>query len=262
LNTVGFEKLVGIMATLRSPGGCPWDREQTHKSLKPYLLEEAYEVLEALDEEDFSGLQEELGDLLLQVIFHAQIAAEEGRFTIDDVIDSINTKLTRRHPHVFGSADIKTSDEQRIHWEKLKKVERKTSVLDGVPRNLPALLRAMRIQQKASTVGFDWNEAEDAWKKVEEEMAELQIAQDESREKVEEDFGDLLFALVNYARFLQVNPEDTLRSAVEKFIDRFKKVEKAIESGGKRMEEASLDEMDAVWNTIKNQKKKREQNKS
>ena len=247
-----FNYLVDIMAKLRSTNGCPWDREQTHDSLKPFLLEETYEVLETLDENDFAGLQEELGDLLLQVVFHAQLAQEEDRFTIKDVLETINRKLISRHPHVFGQIEINTSEEQRIHWEHLKKREGKASVLDGVPKSLPALLRSHRIQQKASTVGFDWEKEDQVWKKITEEFDELKTAiESKDQEKIEEEFGDLLFALVNLSRFIKVNPEDALRRAVEKFTHRFQKVEKTMEASGKDLKKATLKEMDEVWNRIK-----------
>lgn len=247
-----FQQLVNIMEKLRGADGCPWDKEQTHESLKPYLLEEAYEVLETIDEKDFDGLKEELGDLLLQVIFHAQLAREKNHFTIIDVLETINQKLVRRHPHVFGQMEINTSEEQRIHWEHLKKQEGKSSVLDGVPKASPALLRARRVQQKASTVGFDWEETEQVWKKVTEETAELKEAIDsKNQENIEEEFGDLLFALVNLTRFIKVDPENALRLAVEKFTSRFKRVEKTMEACGKDLRDSTLEEMDAVWNRIK-----------
>lgn len=249
-----FQQLVDIMAKLRSKEGCPWDKEQTHESLKPYLLEETYEVLESLDNEDNDGLEEELGDLLLQIVFHAQIAQEQGRFNILDVIDGINAKLVRRHPHVFGQMEINSSEEQRIHWEKLKKKEGKESVLEGVPKAMPALLRARRIQQKATTVGFDWDNIDQVWEKVEEETKELDEAiAYSSPTHIKEEFGDLLFALVNLSRFLKIDPEDALRQAVIKFETRFRRVEKTFESLKKDIREASLEEMDAVWNRIKHE---------
>ena len=247
-----FQKLVDIMAKLRSPDGCPWDKEQTHDSLKPYLLEETYEVLETLDDRDFNGLKEELGDLMLQVVYHAQLAEEKGRFNIEDVLDTINQKLMRRHPHVFGQMEIHTAEQQRVHWENLKKKEGKNSVLDGVPKSLPALLRAHRIQQKASTVGFDWEKTEQVWDKVKEEIDELEdVVQTKDARRIEEEFGDLLFALVNLSRFIRVDPENSLRRAIDKFVRRFQKVEKTMEALGKDLKESSLDEMDAVWDRIK-----------
>ncbi|MFH1943593.1 MAG: nucleoside triphosphate pyrophosphohydrolase [bacterium] len=249
-----FQRLVAIMATLRSPDGCPWDREQTHESLKPFLLEEAYEVLESLDQKDFDSLREELGDLLLQVVFHARLAEEENRFGIVDVLQTIIQKLIRRHPHVFGQTEIHTSEEQRVHWERLKKQEGKTSVLDGIPKSLPALLRAHRVQQKASTVGFDWEAIEQVWKKVYEEIEELKTAiHSKNKKDMEEEFGDLLFAVVNLSRFIRVSPEDSLRLAVEKFTDRFRKLEETMEALGRDLKDATLDEMDAVWDRIKHE---------
>ena len=249
-----FQELVDIMAKLRGSDGCPWDREQTHDSLKPYLLEEAYEVLESLDHENMEGLEEELGDLLLQTIFHAQIADEEKRFSIFNVLKTLKEKLIRRHPHVFGDAVINTASEQKIHWENLKKKEGKTSVIDGVPRNLPSLLRAHRIQQKAATVGFDWEKVAQVWDKVDEEMLELKSAiKSGKQELVKEEFGDLLFALVNLSRFLHINPEDSLRQAIEKFIHRFHQLEKRYESEEKKMRDSTLKEMDHYWNKIKDE---------
>lgn len=251
-----FEKLVEIMSRLRGPDGCPWDREQTHDSLKPYLLEEAYEVLEAVDRRDFEDLREELGDLLLQPVFHAQLAGEAGLFDIHDVLDTLNEKLIRRHPHVFGEAFIADSDEQVRHWEKIKKSEGKKSALDGVPVTAPSLLRAYRTQQKAAAVGFDWPDAAPVWDKIREELGELEEAvAGMKREAVEEELGDLLFAIVNLSRFLRANPEEALRKSVEKFIRRFKAVEAEIESGGGDIRKTPLADMDAVWNRIKTEER-------
>lgn len=247
-----FQKLVNIMAKLRGSEGCPWDKEQTHASLKQYLLEETYEVLESIDENDEDALKEELGDLILQSVFHAQIAADHKRFTIEDVLNTINEKLIRRHPHVFGNTVINTAEEQKIHWENIKRTEGKKSVLDGVPKHAPALLRAYRVQQKASSVGFDWDKPEQVWEKVKEEIDELQEAIGiQDHDAVTEEFGDLLFALVNMSRFIHVHPEDALRKAVNKFITRFHRVESHFEKSGKDMKNATLEEMDAVWNEIK-----------
>lgn len=247
-----FDELVSIMHRLRQPDGCPWDREQTHKSLRQYLLEETYEVLEALDNEDFAALREELGDLLLQVIFHAQLAKEEGYFTIEEVVQGISDKLIRRHPNVFGDVVIHTADEQTKNWELLKKKEGRSSAIEGVPKELSALLRAWRIQQKAAQVGFDWDDISHVWAKVDEECNELKDAvQSENRDKIEDEFGDVLFALVNLSRFLKINPEDALRHTIRKFGTRFRKVEKELESQGKSPEQSTLKEMDAIWNSIK-----------
>lgn len=252
-----FENLINIMAELRGKKGCPWDKEQTHETLRQYLLEESYEVLESIDRESWTELKEELGDLLLQIVFHAQIASEDREFDISQVIDSITEKLIRRHPHVFGDVKIQSAEEQTVHWEKLKKREGKTSVLDGVPVALSALLRAQRIQQKAASVGFDWPAKEPVWDKIQEEIEELKIASKEnSKNRVEEEFGDLIFSLVNVSRFIGINPEDALRKTTEKFIDRFRKIEREFEEQGRDLNEASLQEMDAIWEKIKSEEVK------
>ncbi|MFQ5648822.1 MAG: nucleoside triphosphate pyrophosphohydrolase [bacterium] len=253
-----FQHLVKIMAKLRSPSGCPWDREQTHESLRQYLLEEVYEVLEAIDDGSHDDLKEELGDLLLQIVFHTQIASETNSFDVSDVLTAIAEKLIRRHPNVFGDLEIKTAREQSINWEKMKRAEGKTSTVDGVPKALSALLRAWRIQQKAATVGFDWRQPEPVWDKISEELAELKTAcQGESDERIEEEFGDLLFSLVNLSRFLNLNPEDALRRTTDKFSRRFKKMEQYFERCGEQMSEKSLDEMDVIWEKIKKEEKSR-----
>jgi len=240
------------MSKLRSPSGCPWDREQTHQSLKPYLLEEAYEVLEALDSGSDTEIAEELGDLLLQVIFHAQIASEQERFDIEAVIRNLNDKLIRRHPHVFGNAVIKNADQQKKHWEKIKRQEGKTSVLDGVPVSLPALIRAVRLQQKASTVGFDWNSMEPVLDKISEELDELRAACEAGDpDRMTEELGDFLFSLANASRFLHIDPEDALRRTCQKFTDRFHFIEERLKKEGKPINQASLEEMDAIWEDAK-----------
>ncbi len=253
-----FSRLVEIMAHLRGPQGCPWDREQTHQSLRQYLLEEAYEVLEALDNNDTKHLTEEMGDLLLQVVFHAQIASEAGSFDIAEVIEAISAKLIRRHPNVFGDAVIRTAAEQTINWEKMKKAEGKSSTIDGVPAALSALLRAWRIQQKAATVGFDWKQPGPVWDKIHEETEELREAiHGGNQAEIEEEFGDLLFSLVNLSRFLDVNPEDALRGTTNKFVRRFKRLEAEFQSSGANLHELTLEEMDAKWNEIKQDEKTR-----
>lgn len=253
-----FKNLLQVMADLRGPGGCPWDIEQTHESLRPYLLEEAHEVLEAIDQANWDELGHELGDLLLQIIFHAQIAEEENRFDIGDVIDAITDKLIRRHPHVFGEVEIKSAEEQTVHWEKLKMQEGKNSVIDGVPLALSALLRAQRLQQKAATVGFDWPNEKPVWDKIQEEIEEVkEAAREQDKDRIEEEFGDILFSMVNVARFIGVNAEDALRRTTEKFIDRFKKVEQEFAHSGKSMSAASLEELDEVWERVKAEEYKR-----
>ena len=248
-----FGELVQIMARLRGENGCPWDREQTHASIKPYLLEETYEVLESIDENDPVKLEEELGDLALQVVFHAQMADEAGLFTIADVLRGINEKLRRRHPHIFGDVKADTAQEVLFNWEQIKKLEREkaqghASVLDGVPRELPALLRAHRLQEKASRVGFDWNEARQVFQKVEEELAELQAAMEsEQPDRMEAELGDLLFSLVNLGRFIAVNPEDALRKTIARFIARFQYIEEELAKRGTAPGQVTLEEMDALW---------------
>ncbi len=241
------------MAKLRSPDGCPWDRQQTHKSLRQHLIEEAYEVIETIDEDRLEELPGELGDLLLQVVFHAQIAKEAGLFDIGDVIDAINTKLVRRHPHVFGDVKIETAEEQVIYWEQLKlKREGKKSAIDGVPKSAPALLRSYRIQNKAATVGFDWPHIKPVWEKIFEEVGEFkEAAESGDRTHTEEELGDLLFSIVNVARFMKINPEDALRRTIEKFSRRFKKVEQVFQQRGEQMQDVSLQDLDRVWEDVK-----------
>ncbi len=251
-----FAVLIQVMEKLRSEDGCPWDKLQTHESLREYLLEETYEVLESIEEKDHDALKEELGDLLLQIVFHSQIARENKQFNVYDVIDSITEKLIRRHPNVYGNHKIETAEEQEKNWEKIKRQEGRESVIDGIPKELPALLRAYRIQSKAAQVGFDWKEIADVWSKFEEETSELQQAISENNEKqIEEELGDLLFTLVNISRFLKTNPENSLRSTIKKFNDRFHKIEQEIKSQSKKIEDYSLEEMDEIWNRIKNSEK-------
>ena len=254
-----FAELVEIMTRLRGENGCPWDREQTSESIKPYLVEETYEVLEAIDEQDPAKLKEELGDLMLQIVFHAQMAEETGAFTVSDVLAAINDKLVRRHPHVFGDVKADTAQEVLFNWEQIKQTERRrdkgqASLLDGVPREMPALLRAHRLQEKASRVGFDWNEAQEVFRKVEEELGELRAAmQGQAAERVEAELGDLLFALVNLSRFLAVNPEEALRKTIARFIARFRYIEEELARRGRSLRQASLEEMDALWAEAKAQ---------
>src|SRR5258706_2334579 len=222
-----FLRFVEITKRLRAE--CPWDREQTHESIRMSLIEEAYEVVEAIDANAHDELRKELGDLLLHVLFHSNIAEERHEFTLEEVIEGITEKLIFRHPHVFGEAKVSNAHEVKQNWEKLKMQEGRTSLMDGVPKELPALLRAHRLQDKASKAGFDWEKKEDIWKKVEEELGELnqEIGQ-ANRERIEMEFGDLLFALVNYARFLHVNPESALRGTIERFITRFQYIERRL----------------------------------
>ena len=254
-----FDRLTRIMARLRGDGGCPWDREQTHQSLKPYLIEETYETIEAIDSGDMAHLREELGDLLLQIVFHAQMAAERGEFTIEEVARGISEKLERRHPHVFADTRVEGSGEVIRNWEKIKQEEKKesprASLLDGVPRGMPALLRARRIQGRASSVGFDWDAADGAFAKAEEELGEfIHAAREGDPARVEEEFGDLLFSLVNVARFFSINPEAALSAATDKFTTRFAAVERKLKEAGKTPGESTLEEMDALWNEVKDER--------
>ncbi|HHT74046.1 MAG TPA: nucleoside triphosphate pyrophosphohydrolase [Firmicutes bacterium] len=261
---MGLERLLKIMEKLRSPEGCPWDREQTHKTLKRYLIEEAYEVLEAIDSGDPELLGEELGDVLLQVVFHAQIAKELGAFTMDDVIDSICEKLIRRHPHVFADTEVESVGEVMRNWDAIKKMEKhgreRTSILDGVPKEFPALMRAEKIQKKAAKVGFEWDDIHGAFGKVGEELEELRTALDsEDGEKIKDEFGDVLFALVNVARYAKVDPELALQDATSKFIQRFRFIEEKAQAQGRSLEEMSLAEMDALWDQAKDYLRKNPQ---
>lgn len=255
-----FRRLVAIMARLRAPGGCPWDREQTHESLKQYMIEEAHEACDAIDRGDDAEMAEELGDVALQVVFHAQLASEAGRFTIDDVLEAICAKLIRRHPHVFGEAQTATSSEVLKNWEQIKRSERqekdkdKSSVLEGVPRTLPALQRSQRVQEKASRVGFDWQNAHDAFPKIVEELGELKDAiQQEDSTRVAEEMGDLLFALVNYARLSGLRSEEVLHRAIDKFETRFRAMEQEVHAANLNLAAMTLEEMDAVWDRVKKQ---------
>jgi len=242
------------MARLRAPDGCPWDRKQTPKSLAPYLLEETYEVLEAIDRGDPAHLREELGDVLFQIVFHARIGAEEGTFTIDDVIAEIRDKMIRRHPHVFGAARCSTPEQVVDQWAEIKKQEGKVreSRLDGVPRALPALLRAERLQGRAADVGFDWDRVGDAVVKLREEFEEwITGSENENADEIEEELGDFLFMCVNVARFLRVSPEEALRRANAKFESRFHHIERRAVEQGRDLREMSLEEMDALWDEAK-----------
>jgi len=245
-----FLEFVSIMRRLRKE--CPWDREQTHDSIKAATLEEAYEVVHAIDEKDFPELKKELGDLLLHIAFHSVLAEESGAFTIDDVIDSISAKLIRRHPHVFGNVEVENNNDIMRNWESIKLQEGRKSVLEGIPSAMPALLRAFRVQEKASKVGFDWQNKKDVWDKVTEELKELEEAEtNKNQSEIEEEFGDLLFSLVNYSRFISVNPENALRNSTKKFEARFKYIEEQLSLQGKSVIEATFEEMDELWNQSK-----------
>jgi MazG family protein len=259
-----FDALVALIARLRAPGGCPWDREQTHASLKPMLIEEAYEVLEAVDEGDDAELAGELGDLLLQVVFHAQIAAEEKRFTVADVISRVSEKMVRRHPHVFADEKADTSGEVLRNWEAIKEAENAkagradASMLDGVSRVVPALMEAYQMTTKVSRVGFEWPDAAGALGKLEEEVRELKeaLASGEAgRARVGEEVGDLFFAAVNVARMIGHDPESALKGANRKFRRRFRHVEDRLRETGRKPADATLTEMDALWDEAKEREK-------
>ncbi len=251
-NPKDFSHLTEVMTQLRR--GCPWDREQTHDSLKPYLIEEAYEVIEAIEAKDPLALKEELGDLLLQVLFHAEIASEEGKFTIQDVIQQLIEKLVRRHPHVFGSLQVQDAQEVLQNWSKIKAQEKKekSSVLAGVPKGAPALIQAQRLGEKAARVGFDWSGPQEVLQKAHEEMQELEEAlraQEQARQ--EEELGDLLFTLTNLARHLQIDAETALRKANQRFIKRFHYVEKEVAALGKDTHHVSPESLQALWQKAK-----------
>lgn len=252
----GFNDLLEIMAKLRGEGGCPWDREQTHESLRIYMIEETYEVLEALDAGDKDKFCNELGDLLLQIVFHAQIAKENGDFDIGDVTTEVCRKLISRHPHIFGDVRADTADKVIENWEAIKKKEKKlksqTGVLKDVPSNLPALMRSYKVQQKAAQVGFDWDNIEDAFSKVDEEIRELRdVYKSNNVERITDELGDAFFALVNVSRFLKIQPELALNGTIGKFIRRFEYIEQQSTKAGKKLEDMSLAEMDELWNEAK-----------
>lgn len=245
-----FEQLVEVMRRLRKE--CPWDREQTHDSIKAATLEESYEVVEAIDDKNYNELKSELGDLLLHIVFHSVIGEDNSSFTINEVIDTIKEKLIRRHPHVFGDTEVNGTDDITRNWETIKLEEGRKSVLEGVPKNLPELHKSFRLQEKASKVGFDWNKKIDVWNKIKEEIEELKSAENNSdKEEIEKEFGDLLFSIVNYSRFLGVNPENALRITNEKFIKRFNYIEAKLKENGKSITESDLEEMDKYWEESK-----------
>jgi XTP/dITP diphosphohydrolase len=259
-NSAAFQRLVGIMDELREK--CPWDRKQTVQTLRPLTIEETYELADAITSEDWKGIREELGDLLLHIVFYARIGREQGQFTLDDVINGICDKLIARHPHIYGDVagqeglvEVRNEDDVKRNWEQLKLREGKKSVLGGVPVSLPATIKAIRLQEKARQVGFEWDNTTQVWDKVKEEMDELQEAitlQDPS--KIEEEFGDLSFSLINYARFLHIDPENSLEKTNRKFISRFTRMEEEARSIGRSLADMTLEEMDAIWNSIKKKK--------
>jgi len=246
------EELVQTMRTLLSPQGCPWDREQTHESLIRYLLEETYEVIEAIREGDMDKLREELGDLLLQVVFHAALAERSGLFDLDDVANTVNQKMINRHPHVFGRMEINTSDEVMQNWEGFKREEGKISILEGIPNILPALLRAYKLQEKAQRVGFDWPQIDGALDKLQEEINEyVEACRNDDSARKEDEMGDILFAVVNIARMSGVEPEQALQRCNDKFTRRFQYIEASLRQEGCPLEDAGLERMDNLWNEAK-----------
>lgn len=256
-NSYDFYDLLDIMDKLRSEDGCPWDAKQTHDSLKKYLIEETYEVLEAIEKDNIDMLVEELGDVLLQVIFHSQIGKEDGYFNIKDVIKSICEKMIMRHPHVFGDVSVKNSDEVLQNWDKIKNKEQgmksHTEILKHVPKCLPGLMRADKVQNKAAKVGFDWDNVEDAMKKIPEEYYEIKdVYKSKNKAKILEEIGDILFSVVNVARFLDIDPESAINYSIDKFIKRFEYIEKMAKSKNKNLEDMSLNEMDSLWEESKN----------
>ena len=247
-----FLRLVGIMDELREQ--CPWDRKQTIQTLRSLTIEELYELADAITEEDWKGIKEELGDLFLHILFYSRIGREQQQFTLQEVIEGISQKLIDRHPHIYGEVVVKNEEEVKQNWEKLKLKEGKTSVLSGVPAALPAVVKATRLQEKAKQVGFEWDTREQVWEKVREEMEELQVAiKRENKLEIVNELGDVFFSLINYARFLQLDAESALDKTNKKFIRRFTEMEQKAIEGGKQLVDMSLEEMDAIWNSIKKQ---------
>ncbi|MGA2138932.1 MAG: nucleoside triphosphate pyrophosphohydrolase [Verrucomicrobiia bacterium] len=259
--TKNIARLLEIMARLRGPGGCPWDREQTHQSIRHNLIEECYEAIEALDSGKMDAFKDELGDLLLQVVFHSQMASEDGTFDFDAVAKSINEKLVRRHPHVFGKTKADNSAAVLQQWEAIKKSEKNAESivhLEDLPTHLPALLKADKVQRKVARVGFDWKHVKDVVAKIEEEVRELKGAlASKNRKQFEEEIGDLLFAVVNLARFENLQAEELLNRATTKFVKRFQQIEKAVHASGRRLEDCTLKELDALWESAKHKRKRR-----
>lgn len=245
-----FDKFVDIVRRLRKE--CPWDKVQTHETLRRCMLEESYEVIEAIDNSDMDELRKELGDVLLQVVFHGVMAEEEKHFTLEDVIKQESDKLIYRHPHVFGDVKVNGKEEVLTNWEALKMKEGRKYILEGIPNELPALFKAFRVQEKVAKVGFDWKDPKPVYDKILEEISELkESVLEEDKENIEMEFGDVLFAIVNYARFIHVNPEDALRKTIDKFSKRFRKIEEFAEANGRQVSDMTLEEMDVIWENAK-----------
>jgi XTP/dITP diphosphohydrolase len=254
---IAFERLLNIMDDLRAK--CPWDKKQTFESLRPLTIEETYELADAILDKDLNGIKGELGDLFLHLVFYSKLGSETGDFNVSDVLNAICEKLIFRHPHIYGDVVANTEDEVKANWEKLKLKEGKKSVLEGVPKSLPALVKAARIQEKVRGVGFDWDNKDQVWAKVQEEIGELNEAVDEKNpEEIENEFGDVLFSLINYARFIDINPENALERTNKKFISRFQWMENQINSDQKVMSNMNLEELDAYWNKAKLALKKKD----
>jgi XTP/dITP diphosphohydrolase len=248
---VAFERLLTIMDELREQ--CPWDKKQTMQSLRHLTIEETYELTDAIIENDLDEVKKELGDLMLHIVFYSKIASETKDFNIADVMNGICEKLIHRHPHIYGDIEVADEEEVKRNWEKLKLKEGKESVLEGVPKSLPALVKAMRIQEKARGIGFDWENKAQVWDKVKEEIEELQVEMDAKSDKIEDEFGDVLFSLINYSRFIDINPEDALEKTNKKFIKRFQYMEKETKKEGKELSSMTLNEMDIYWEQAKKQ---------
>lgn len=249
---VAFSRLVKIMDELREQ--CPWDKKQTIQTLRQLTIEETYELADAITENDYKAIKEEIGDLMLHMVFYARIGKEQGQFSLDEALNGICDKLVSRHPHIYGDVKVDNEEDVKQNWEKLKLKEGKKSVLAGVPASLPAMVKSLRLQEKSKQVGFEWDNREQVWDKVEEEIGELKEAiEAEDQDKIEDEFGDVLFSLVNYARFLRVDPENALERTNKKFISRFTGMEELALKTGKPLAEMSLEEMDAIWNSIKKQ---------
>ncbi len=257
--TKNIARLLKIMARLRGPGGCPWDREQTHQSIRHNLIEECYETIDALDAGDTDAFKDELGDLLLQVVFHAQMASEDGKFDFDAVAKSINDKLVRRHPHVFGTTKARNSAEVLQQWEAIKKSEKRATRMvhvEDLPKHLPALLKPDKVQRKVARVGFDWKRTKDVVSKIEEEVREVKGAlASKSRKHFEEEIGDLLFAVVNLARFENLQAEELLNRSTAKFVKRFQTIEKAVHASGRRLEDCTIEELNSLWESAKRKRR-------
>ncbi|MDI3322048.1 nucleoside triphosphate pyrophosphohydrolase [Pinibacter soli] len=251
--SASFLKLVQIMDDLREK--CPWDRKQTIQTLRQQTIEETFELADSITDESWKGIKEELGDLLLHILFYSKIGTEQQHFTLTEVIDGISEKLIFRHPHIYGDVQVNDEEDVKRNWEKLKLKEGKKSVLSGVPKSLPATVKAMRLQEKAKQVGFEWDNKEQVWDKVQEELQELQeVVKENDKNRIEDEFGDVVFSLINYARFLQIDAENALERTNKKFIQRFTQMELIASEQGKQLHDMTLQEMDALWNTVKKQK--------